>query len=117
LDALAAEVSETRPAYGAPASLAALVRARGEFLGGGCLVPPSGVAPSGDPARLVAAYSAPLDFYAAYHVPFFAAWAVCEHAALFASRNDRARAADLLGPIATRAPNRRWLVETLQRYR
>lgn len=113
LDKLAAEATELKPAYGAPASLAKLVRARTQFFGGGCVIP--GELP---PAGTVdeAAYAAPLDFYAAYHLPFFATWAICEHAALYASRNERARAADLLGPVATRAPNRRWLLESLRRY-
>src|SRR5690606_14212990 len=39
LDALAAAATPTRPAYGAPASLAAILRARQRFAGGGCLGP------------------------------------------------------------------------------
>ncbi|NVB83691.1 MAG: protein kinase, partial [Kofleriaceae bacterium] len=60
LDALAAEATPTLPAYGNPASLAALVRARAKFFGGGCVVEPA------EPASTVdeAAYDAPLDFYA-----------------------------------------------------
>ena len=83
------------------------------FFGGGCVVAPDDAlhGPVDE-----AAYTTPLDFYAAYHVPFFATWAVCEHAALLAGRNEKARAADLLGPVATRAPNRRWLLEALRRY-
>jgi tetratricopeptide (TPR) repeat protein len=58
LDALAAAASDATPAYGDPGSLASLVRSR---VNPGC----------GPLAR-------PLDFYAAYHVPLFAAWARCE---------------------------------------
>jgi len=65
----------------------------------------------------VDAYAAPVDFFAAYHVPFFATWQVCERAALLAATGDRAGAVALLGPIAARAPNRSWLLDTLARYR
>ena len=115
LDALAATAVETKPAYGAPASLAALVRARAHFFGGGCVVDPSRE-PAVTGAVDEAAYSAPLDFYGAYHIPMFATWALCEHAALLASRGDRAGAAGLLDPVATRAPNRTWLLDALKRY-
>ena len=57
LDALAAEATETQPAYGDPASLASLVRARAN---GGCV-----------------RVAGPLDFYATYHVPLFATWTRC----------------------------------------
>jgi serine/threonine protein kinase len=57
LDALAAEASDLRPAYGNPSWLAAQLRARG----GGACTP-----------------SQPLDFFAAYHVPLFAKWARCD---------------------------------------
>jgi len=118
LDQLAAEGIPTKPAYGFPASLAGLVRARARFFGGGCVIDPARAdvaTPSGNVDE--AAYHAPLDFYAMYHVPFFATWAVCEEAALHAARDDKTGAAKLLEPIATKAPGRTWLVETLQRYR
>lgn len=108
LDALAAEATPLRPAYGNPASLAKLVRARSQFFGGACLVDGDGTAPADD-----AAYRVPLDFYVAYHVPYFATWATCERAALLAT-NDKAAARALLEPIAK---NRWWLRATLERYR
>jgi tetratricopeptide (TPR) repeat protein len=110
LDALARDASPAHPAYGAPASLAKLVRARRGFFGGACLVAGTGGTPD------VLAYDAPLDFYAAYHVPFFATWAVCEQAAALAAAGDRASAAALLAPVAHRAPDRTWLVTALARY-
>jgi serine/threonine protein kinase len=112
LDALAADATPTKPAYGSPASLAALVRARAKFFGGGCVV---ATEPAGqiDPS----AYHVPLDFYATYHVPFFATWATCEEAAALAAHGDKASAAKLIEPVATRAPGRAWLTTTLQRYR
>ncbi|MBA3452743.1 MAG: serine/threonine protein kinase [Deltaproteobacteria bacterium] len=118
LDALAAAATPVRPAYGAPASLAKLVRASARFFGGACVLPPPPPDPRGltDPT-LPAVYTTPLDFYAAYHVPFFATWAVCERAALLAAHGDRAGAADLLRTVADRAPGRSWLVTTLERYR
>ncbi|MCX5746881.1 MAG: serine/threonine-protein kinase [Proteobacteria bacterium] len=112
LDALAADATDTRPAYGAPATLAALVRARATFLGGGCVGPaPASPAPSiPEPSALDAAYARPTDFYAAYHVPYAATWAACEHAALLAATGKRAEARAILGAIADRAPNRAWIV-------
>ena len=108
LDALAAEATPTKPAYGAPASLAALVRARATFFGGACVLPADPTAATAN-ANLEAAYTAPLDFYAAYHVPFFATWALCERAALKAAAGDKAGAAALLDAAAAKAPNRTWL--------
>jgi tetratricopeptide (TPR) repeat protein/predicted Ser/Thr protein kinase len=58
LDALAADATDVQPAYGAPAALATLLRARAA---GACT-----------PA------TQPLDFYATYHVPLFTKWARCE---------------------------------------
>ncbi len=117
LDALAAAATPARPAYGAPASLAKLVRASAQFFGGACVLPPPPPDPRGltDPSLSVA-YAAPLDFYAAYHVPFFATWAVCERASLLAANGDRAGAASLLRAIADKAPNRTWIVTTAKRY-
>ncbi|MBA3465629.1 MAG: protein kinase [Deltaproteobacteria bacterium] len=114
LDGLAAEATPERPAYGAPMSLGGLVRARASFFGGACILPPETM--PADP-KLEAAFAAPLDFYAAYHVPFFTSWALCERAALKAALGDRAAAAELLDAAAAKAPNRTWLVETAKRYR
>jgi hypothetical protein len=66
---------------------------------------------------LAAAYGVPMDFYAAYHVPFFATWAVCERAALLAANGDRAGAAGLLQAVANKAPNRTWITSALQSYK
>jgi hypothetical protein len=99
------------PAYGMPRSLAALVRARATFFGGACV---AAADRTGDVDE--AAYTGPQDFYAVYHVPFFASWAVCERAALHAQHGDRAGAGALLKTIAERAPNRSWLLKALQRY-
>ena len=116
LDALAAQASATQPAYGEPAALARLVRARARFFGGACIAPPDGQRPPH--AELdEAAYLAPVDFYAAYHVPYFATWPLCERAALAAARGDRARAVELLRPVVERAPHRTWLADTLASYR
>jgi tetratricopeptide (TPR) repeat protein len=104
LDGLAREDAP----YGAPASLAALVRAREHFFGGGCVIDPTRE-PPGDGAADASAYALPLDFYAAYHLPFFATWSPCEHAALLAAHGDAAAAAAVLEPIAARAPVRTWL--------
>lgn len=112
LDALAAAATPTLPAYGNPASLAALVRARARFFGGGCVVDPAESASEVDEAT----YKAPPDFYATYHVPFFQTWAVCENAALRASRGDRAGAAALIRPSAIRSEGRAWLADDLARY-
>jgi serine/threonine protein kinase len=109
LDALAAEATELQPAYGSPASLAALVRARAHFLGGGCVVAAD---PSLDGKVDVRVYDQPMDFFAAYHVPYFATWQVCEEATLLASRGERAKASDLLGTVGARAPARTWVVRT-----
>ena len=115
LDALAADATPVKPAYGAPISLARLVRARAKFFGGACMLPP-GPEATPDPS-LEAAYASPLDFYAAYHLPLFATWALCESAALRAAKGDRAGAAQMLENAAAKAPNRTWLTETAKRYR
>lgn len=111
LDALAAEATDLHLAYGNPASLAALVRARAHFFGGGCVTAPD---PSLDSKVDDRAYDEPVDFFAAYHVPFFATWALCEHAALLAARGDRTAAAELLRTAADKAPNRSWLQAALR---
>ena len=106
LDALAAEATDLHPAYGNPAELAALVRARAHFFGGGCVTTAD---PSLDGAVDEHVYDLPLDFFAAYHVPYFATWPVCEHAALLAAHGDKQAAGVLLRSVADRAPNRTWL--------
>jgi tetratricopeptide (TPR) repeat protein len=116
LDALAAEATALQPAYGNPAGLADLLRAYVAFTGNGCLFQRQPAPAPPDPAvvpTLQAAYAAPTDFYVAYHVPFLATWSACEAAALAAARGDRPAARAILAPIASRAPGRRWLVETL----
>ncbi len=116
LDELAA-AKDGRPPYGAPASLAKLVRARTAFFGGGCLVDPKRPDVA-TPMTTVddSSYTAPLDFYAAYHVPYFATYPLCERAALLAAHGDRSGAKRLLDPVAHRAPGRTWLVTALKAY-
>jgi len=117
LDALAQDASPAHPAYGAPAALARLVRARASFFGGACVVDPkrADVVTAGTPD--LTAYDVPIDFYAAYHVPFFATWAICEKAAALAATGDRDGAAGLLDHVAAKAPNRTWIETTLANYR
>jgi len=118
LDALAAEATDRQPAYGAPASLAQLLRARAVFFGGACLVVPArvdvGPITRGEPPE--ASYAGPVDFYAAYHVPFFATWALCEHAAWLAARGQRSAAVGLLQAAVSRAPHRDWLISAMKAY-
>ena len=112
LDALASAATDTKPAYGAPAALATLVRASTTYLGGGCVHPPTGT----PDAKLAADLAKlPVDFYAAYHVPFFATWIPCERAAILAATGDVAGARALLEPIAKRAPNRTWIESTVSK--
>jgi serine/threonine-protein kinase len=118
LEALAAAATPARPAFGAPGALAALVRARAAFFGGACVVDPA--RPDvrvADGAPDPEAYAVPVDFPAAYHVPFFATWAICERAAALAATGDRAEARELLEGYAKRAPNRTWLVRAAESYR
>ncbi|MFT3695027.1 MAG: protein kinase [Kofleriaceae bacterium] len=104
LDALAQAATPTKPAYGSPASLATLLRAREKFFGGACVGKGDGDAKQADDA----AYGVKLDFYGAYHVPLFASYQTCERAALLEARGDHAGAAALLD-TARRAPGRTWL--------
>jgi serine/threonine protein kinase len=116
LDALAAEATDVRPAYGNPAGLAKLVRARARFFGGGCIVEPEPDT-RGDRGKLAPViYETAVDFYAAYHVPFFATYAVCEKAALLAATGDRPGARNLLTSIADRGKHRTWLEAAAKRY-
>jgi hypothetical protein len=117
LDRLAAAANDLVPAYGAPDRLAALLRARAAFFAGGCVIPGLAAGPPADPAAVDAALAGPADFFASYHVPFFATWAVCERAALAAASGDPARARALLAPVAERAPGRTWLLDDLALYR
>ncbi|HEY5922710.1 MAG TPA: serine/threonine-protein kinase [Kofleriaceae bacterium] len=112
LDALAVEATPAKPSYGAPAALAALVRARRRFFGGACVLM-TNLRPTPLEAIDEKVYEVPVDFYAAYHVPFFATWAVCERAMLRRQRGDEAGARALLEPIAKRAPNRKWITAAL----
>ncbi len=120
LEALAAEATELRPAYGAPSSLAKLLRARATFFGGGCIVDPEASISAtmrADRRTLdPAIYDVWLDFYAAYHIPFFATYASCEKAAVLAAKGDRAGARKLLTELAERGNNRTWLLNAAKRY-
>jgi serine/threonine protein kinase/tetratricopeptide (TPR) repeat protein len=116
LDELAADATETQPAYGNPAALATLVRARASFFGGACVVDAKRADAAVIPTEVdESAYTAPLDFYAAYHLPYFATWAVCEHAALLAHRGDRDGAQQILRDVAARAPGRAWIEAALSK--
>ncbi len=120
LDVLHPDSDDEPPPYGSPISLRLLVMRANEFLAGGCIVDPTrkDLQPYradhviGPPTE----YEGAVDFYAAYHVPFFATWAVCEEAALLAAQGKRAEAAALLRPVAERAPGRTWLLAALKRY-
>ena len=117
LDSLTSEAVPSQPVYGAPAALAKLVRARARFFGGGCVVDPTRADVVTERTALdPSAYDVPLDLPMAYHVPYFFAWATCEQAALLAADGNRAAAAAKLRPLATAAPNRRWLLTALERY-
>ncbi len=115
LEALAAAATAVEPAYGSPASLASLVRARQQFFGGGCVItaPPPSTPPS---STLLSSYDVPVDFYAAYHVPFFATYAVCEKAAALAALGDSDGAVRALKG-AMKAPGRLWLENQIERLR
>ncbi|MEO6774645.1 MAG: serine/threonine-protein kinase, partial [Kofleriaceae bacterium] len=106
LDQLAAAATPTQPAYGSPASLAALLRVAEQFAGGGCVLPPGAHHPEGVDEHV---YDVKLDFYGAYHVPLFATYAICEHAALLAARGDTPGAQQLLDQVRAKAPGRAWL--------
>lgn len=116
LDALAAQATELRPAYGAPASLAKLLRARARFFGGGCIIDPAPDTRADRGPLDPAIYDVWLDFYAAYHIPFFATYATCEKAAVLAAKGDRPGARKLLTEIAERGKNRTWLLAAAKRY-
>ncbi len=120
LDGLHPDSDDEPPPYGSPISLRLLVMRATEFLAGGCIVDPGreDLQPYradhviGPPQE----YEGAVDFYAAYHVPYFATWAICEEAALLAAQGQRAAAAALLRPVAERAPGRTWLLAALKRY-
>jgi hypothetical protein len=106
LEQLAAEATPTKPAYGAPASLAKLAGVARQFAAGGCVLPVGAQHADGVDEHV---YDVKLDFYGAYHVPFFATYAVCEHAALLKARGDAAAAEQLLDTVRKKAPGRAWL--------
>jgi len=116
LDQLASAATPLHPAYGQPEALARLVRARARFFGGACVIAvPPPAAPDAEAAAAVERASrAPLDFYAAYHVPFFRTWQACEDAALLAAQGHRDRAAAALAPHLR--PYRWWLTDDAARY-
>jgi len=105
LEQLAADATPTKPAYGAPASLAKLLSVAQQFASGGCVLPPGPQNAAGIDEHV---YDVKVDFYGAYHVPFFATYAVCEHAALLQARHD-SQAAALLDAVKQKAPGRSWL--------
>ena len=116
LDKLVASSTPDNPPYGAPAALATLVRTRGQFFGGGCLVEPE-ADPRGDHGAIdPATFDVPLDFYAAYHLPFFATYTICEKAASLAAKGDRSAARVLLISVADRGKGRTWLLAAAGRY-
>jgi tetratricopeptide (TPR) repeat protein/predicted Ser/Thr protein kinase len=106
LEELAAAATPTKPAYGSPASLAKLVGVAQQFAAGGCVSPAGAQHADGIDERV---YDVKVDFYGAYHVPFFATYAVCEHAALLKARGDEPGAQRLLDAVAHKAPGRAWL--------
>jgi hypothetical protein len=57
------------------------------------------------------------DFYAAYHIPFFNTYPVCERAALARAAGDPRRAADILAATAETHPGRGPLLLELARAR
>jgi tetratricopeptide (TPR) repeat protein len=86
LDALSSRGTLLKPAYGFPGNLARLLRARVLFDGGGCVREPAAAAVTPATAERVRALLEDADdFYASYHIPFFATYAECERAALLAA--------------------------------
>lgn len=106
LEQLAAAATPTKPAYGSPASLAKLVAVAHQFEAGGCVLPAGPQHAEGVDEHV---YDVKLDFYGTYHVPFFATYAVCEHAALLKARGDAQGAEQLLDSVRNKAPGRAWL--------
>ncbi|HEX4492981.1 MAG TPA: protein kinase [Acidimicrobiia bacterium] len=113
LDHLAADSTPLHPAYGAPASLAMLVRARASFFAGACVGHGDRDTATAAAAVDGRAFDAPVDFYASYHLPFFVTYAACERAAWLAARGDRAGAVAVLAPIVARAQHRAWIEHAL----
>ena len=87
------------------------VATQGSDAWSGTLAEPNPDRTDGPFATLERALAQPLDFYGAYHVPFFATWALCEQAALARALGERDRARALLAPARTRAPGRWWLAD------
>jgi len=117
LDALATAGTAKDPAYGFPANLARLLRARAIFDGGGCLAPAgAGVAPTEEQTtEIKALLDDSRDFYASYHVPFFASWALCERAALARALGNSDAAAQLLETVTMTRHGRGLLLLDLAR--
>jgi serine/threonine protein kinase len=83
LEKLEAAGSPLRPAYGFPGNLADLLRARKIHFAGGCrrdVAPPE--ISDADRARALELLEGGRDFFAQYHIPFFADYARCEREAL-----------------------------------
>ena len=79
LDKLASAGTKLRPAYGSPTSLANLLRARQLRFSGACKRTPEPKELSEESERKRAELlGGPPDFYATYHIPFFADYAKCE---------------------------------------
>ncbi len=85
------------------------MRARARFFSGACIASP---APSVHGDLDPQSFTVPLDFYAAYHVPFVATWEVCEHAGWLAAHGDQPGATALLEPVSRRA-KRAWIDKAL----
>ncbi len=106
LERLEAAGTDITPPYGFPDHLANLLRARQLFFGGGCLAAVAEEAAPAHPAEVARLLASSGDFYAAYHLPFFSTYALCEQSALARSVADPARAQSLTAPFATRPGHR-----------
>ena len=114
LEAMAQAGSPLDPAYGSPASLARLLRARQRFTGGGCLThgvarPASAAVPRPDDkvaAEVRVLLDGMPDFFAAYHVPYFQVYALCEKAMLASVLGDSESSARMLEDRARISPAR-----------
>ena len=112
LDRLAADATPLHPAYGAPASLAALLRARVQFFGGACIA----AADRDDAAHVdPAAYDSAARLLRRLSPPVLRDLGGVRARRAAARRGDRAAAAAVLAPIAARA-HRPWLDAALAGY-
>ena len=83
LDKLAAAGSPLRPPYGFPKNLANLLRAKKIHFAGGCRrEQPEAQISAADAAKARELIDSGRDFFAQYHIPFFAEYARCELEAL-----------------------------------